>query len=127
MAHDDSYSWLSSPFGVWRTPLALANLDLTEDVISVRQESGETSGSLTVELRNDDGRYAAPGQGYLAVLATGCQLDFAPGYVTSAGKESSAASSFQLESYEHTSTGGKASLVLRATDGWTALAGWKAR
>jgi hypothetical protein len=127
MAHDGNYGWLSSPFGVWRAPLALSSLDLTKDVTSVRQESGETSGSLTVELRNDDGSYAAPGQGDLAILATGCQLDFSPGYETSAGKESSAAMSFQLESDEHTSAGGKASLVLRATDGWAALARWKAR
>jgi hypothetical protein len=127
MAHNGNYGWLSSPFGVWRAPLALSSLDLTEDVISIRQESGETSGSLTVELGNDNGSYAALGQGDLAVLATGCQLDFGPGYETSAGNESSVAISFQLESYEHTSAGGKASLVLWAADGWAALGGWKAR
>jgi hypothetical protein len=80
-----------------------------------------------VELGNDNGSYAALGQGDLAVLATGCQLDFGPGYETSAGNESSVAISFQLESYEHTSAGGKASLVLWAADGWAALGGWKAR
>jgi hypothetical protein len=127
MAHDSNYGWLSSPFGVWRAPLAVQTLDLTEDVISLRQESGEDSGSLTVELMNDDGRYAAPGQGDLTVLDTGCQINFGPGYITSAGAESSPGLSFQLESYEHTSTGGKASLVLRAVDSWAALAGWKAR
>jgi hypothetical protein len=127
MAHDSNYSWLSSPSGVWRAPQASANLDLTEDIISIRQESGEISGSLNVELKNDEGRYAAPGQGDLAVLTTGCQLNFSPGYETSAGKESSEISSFQLESYEHTSAGGKSSLVLRAVDGWAALVDWKAR
>ncbi len=127
MAHNNDYGWLSSPAGVWRAPLAVQAIELTEDVISARQESTEESGSLTIEVRNDDGRYAAPGQGALAVLDTGCQIDFAPGYMTSAGSESSAGMSFQLESYEHTSAGGKASLVLRAWDGWAALADWKAR
>jgi hypothetical protein len=127
MAHDSNYGWLANPGGVWRAPLAVQNLYLTADVISVRQESGEVSGSLTVELRNDDGKYATPGQGDLAVLDTGCQLEFSPGYVTSAGNESSPGLSFSLESYEHTSAGGKATLVLRAVDGWAALGEWKAR
>jgi hypothetical protein len=127
MAHDSNNSWLASPAGVWRAPAAVQSLDLTVDVISVRQETGEAAGSLTVELRNDDGRYAVPGQGNLAVLDNGCQLDFGPGYNTSVGNESSVAMSFCLESYEHTSAGGKASLVLRAADGWAALGEWKAR
>jgi hypothetical protein len=127
MAHDSSYGWLANPGGVWRSPLAVPSLDLTADVISVRQESGEVSGSLTVELRNDDGRYAVPGQGDLAVLDTGCQIEFSPGYETSAGNESSPGLSFSLESYEHTSAGGQATLVLRAVDRWTALGEWKAR
>jgi hypothetical protein len=127
MAHDDNYDWLTSPGGVWRAPLAAQNLDLTADVISTRQEIGETSGSLTLELRNDDGRYAALGQGDLSVLDIGCQLEFSPGYVTPACNESSTGMSFFLESYEHTSAGGKATLVLRAVDGWAALGEWKAR
>jgi hypothetical protein len=127
MAHDNSYSWLTSPGGVWRAPLAAPSIDLTADVISVRQEVDEITGSLTVELRNDDGRYASPGQNGLAVLDIGCQLEFSPGYATSAGNELSAGMSYCLESYEHTSAGGKASLVLRARDGWEALEEWQAR
>jgi hypothetical protein len=127
ITHDSNYGWLANPGGVWRAPLAVQNLDLTADVISARQESGEVSGSLIVELRNDDGRYAVPGQGNLAILDTGCQIEFGPGYMTSAGNESSPGLNFYLESYEHTSAGGKASLVLRAVDGWAALGEWKAR
>jgi hypothetical protein len=127
MAHDDNYSWLTSPGDVWRAPLAAQNLDLTADVISTRQEISETSGNLTLELRNDDGGYAALGQGSLVVLDVGCQINFYPGYMTSAGSESSTGMSFFLESYEHTSAGGKATLVLRAVDGWVALSEWKAR
>ncbi len=127
MAHDSNYGWLASPDGVWRTPLAVRSLDLTADVTSLRQEAGERAGSLTVELRNDDGRYAVPGQDDIAVLDIGGQLDFSPGYVTSAGNESSAGLSFCLESYEHISAGGKASLVLHGRDGWSALGEWRAR
>ena len=79
IAHYGDYCWLSIPDGVWRAALTAQNLDLTADVISVREELGETAGKLTVELRNDDGRYASPGQGDLALLGIGCQLDFGPG------------------------------------------------
>ncbi len=127
MAHHGDYGWLSCPDGVWRAPLAAQSLDLTADVVGVRQEAGETSGGLTVELRNDDGRYAAPGEGDLAILDIGCHLEFSPGYVTLSGSEYSAGQSFCLESYEHTSSGGKASLILHARDGWGALNDWKAR
>jgi hypothetical protein len=103
------------------------SLDLTVDVIGVRQELGEMAGRLTVELRNDDGRYASPGQGDLAVLNPGCQMEFSPGYVTASGSESSPGSSYFLEACEHTSSGGQAALVLQAQDGWGALGNWRAR
>ena len=80
-----------------------------------------------MELRNDDGRYALPGQGDLAALDTGCQLEFSPGYVTANGNEYSDGQSYCIESCEHTSAGGKASLILRARDGWGALSDWHAR
>jgi hypothetical protein len=127
IAHHGDYGWLSCPDGVWRSQPVVQSLDLTADVVSVRQELGENTGRLTVELRNDDGRYASPGQGDLAVLDIGCQLDFSPGYVTTTGSESSAGQSFSLEACEHTSSGGKASLVLHARDGWEALGNWRAR
>jgi hypothetical protein len=127
MAHYGDYGWLSFPAGVWRAKLTAQSLDLTADVIGARQELGENMGRLTVELRNDDGRYASPGQGNLAVLDIGCQLDFSPGYVTTAGSESSSGQTFSLEAYEHTSSGGKASLILHARDGWGVMDNWRAR
>jgi hypothetical protein len=127
MCHDNDYAWLSSPAGVWRAPLAARAMDLTADVISVRQEANESEGTLAVELSNEAARYATPGQGDLAVLDIGCRLEFSPGYLTSVGGESSAGLSFSLESCEHTSAGGRASLVLRGRDGWGALGEWKAR
>ena len=127
IAHYGDYCWLSSPAGVWRAGLTAQSLDLTADVIGVRQELGETTGRLTVELRNDSGQYATPGQGDLTVLDIGCQLDFSPGCVTASGNEVSSGQVFSLEGYQHTSAGGKASLVLQAQDGWGVVAAWRAR
>jgi hypothetical protein len=80
-----------------------------------------------VELRNDDGQYATPGQGSLADLDIGCEIKFSPGYVTNNGNEYSPGQTFELEAYEHISSGGKASLVLHAVSGWEVVTGWKAR
>jgi len=127
MAHYGGYCWLSSPAGVWRAGLNPQSLDLSADIISLREELNPSGGGLTVELRNDDGGYAAPGEGDLSVLDIGCQLDFSPGYVTAQGNEVSSGPSFILDSYEHTSAGGQSSLVLHAADGWGLIGGWRAR
>ena len=123
VAHHGDYCWLSSPAGVWRASKVEQTIDLTADVLSLRQEAGESQGKLTVELRNDDGRYAS----LPSPLDIGCELEFSPGYKTTAGSEVSSGQTFILEAYEHTSSGGKASLVLHALDGWGAIDGWRAR
>ena len=127
IAHYGDYCWLANPSGVWRADLTAQTLDLTGDVTGVREELGEASGTLTVELRNDDGRYTSPGQGSLSVFDIGCQLNFSPGCVTGSGNEVSSGPEFGLEAYEHTSSGGKASLFLYGYDGWNALKIWRAR
>ncbi len=127
IANYGDYCWLSNPAGVWRANLTTQSLDLTADVISIRQETGETKGELTIELRNDAGQYAAPGQGDLAVLDIGCQLAFSPGYVTTAGNETSSGQTFNLEACEHTSAGGKATLLLHARDSRRTIDSWRAR
>jgi hypothetical protein len=123
MAHYGSYGWLSAPGGVWRAPLTVESLDLTEDIILLRQENVPGQGRLTIELRNDDGRYAA----LPSPLGPGCQLEASPGYVTSAGNEASPGPAFAVEAYEHTSSGGKAILCLYAGDGWGQINTWGAR
>jgi hypothetical protein len=127
IAHHGDYCWLANPAGVWRARLSEQSIVLTDDVISVRQEAGPDSGRLTVELRNDDGRYASPGTGTLSVLDTGCQLELGLGYVTSQGNEVSTGMTFWLEDYGHTSSGGRACLVLQAPDSWCAIERWHAR
>jgi hypothetical protein len=127
ITHYGDYCWLSTPNGVWCANVTEQNLDLTADVLSTQLELHPVDGKLTVELRNDSGKYNAPGTGNLSVLDTGCQLDISPGYITSQGNEVSDGLAFWLEAYEHTSSGGKASLLLNAIDGWRLLEGWKAR
>jgi hypothetical protein len=127
IAHYGGYGWLSSPYGVWRAELSPQSLDLSADIMSLREELSPAGGSLNVELRNDDGRYAAPGEGDLAVLDIGGQLDFSPGYVTAQGDEVSSGLSFMVSSYEHNSAGGQSSLVLNAADGWSLIKSWRAR
>lgn len=123
MAHYGSYCWLSAPYGVWRALLTAQSLDLSDDITLLKQENAPGEGRLTVELRNDDGRYAS----LPSPLGLGCQLEVSPGYVTSAGNEVSPGPAFSLEAGEHTSSGGKASLVLHAQDGWGQMSAWVAR
>jgi hypothetical protein len=126
ITHHGDYAWLSTPYGVWRAEKSMQTLDLTADVVSVKNEAGLSGGQITVELRNGDGRYAAPGEGDLSVLDIGSQIEVSPGYITTAGNEYSQGLCFQLEAYEHASTGGKSRLVLTAGDGWQSLGDWKA-
>ncbi len=123
IAHYGDYCWLSTPFGVWRAGFNEDSLDLSADVISLKQETGPGRGRLTIELRNDDGSYSS----LPPPLAIGCQIDVSPGYVTSAGNEVSSGQTFALEACEHSSSGGRSSLFLHALDGWGRIEGWKAR
>ncbi len=127
IAHHGDYAWLSAPYGVWRAKLTEEKLDLSIDVLALKEELTPTRGELSVELANDDGRYSAPGEGDIALLDIGGQIEFSPGYVTSQGKEVSTGPAFILESFEHISAGGKASLVLNALDGWRLIENWRAR
>jgi hypothetical protein len=127
MAHYGDYGWLASPDGIWRASLASQSLDLTADIVSVRQEIDGTTGVLTVELDNNDGKYASPGQGDIVTLDIDCQLEFSPGYRTIAGAEYSAGQTYCVASIEHATEGSKASVILRARDGWGALNEWSAR
>jgi len=126
-AHHGDYCWLTSPSGVWRSKLAEQSISLTDDVASVGLEVQYDSDRMKVELRNDDGRYASPGTGTLSVLDMGCQLELGIGYATSQGNEVSTGLAFWLESYEHISEKGRASLVLHAESAWRFIKDWQAR
>jgi len=123
MAHHGDYGWLSTSYGVWRAELAEESLDLTADILSLKQEIGESQGRLTVELRNDDGRYAS----LPAPLDIGGQVEVSLGYVTAQGNEVSPGQTFTLEACEYTSSGGKASFLLYTFDAWHQIGIWRAR
>ncbi len=123
LAHHGGYCWLSSPAGVWRAPLAVHALDLTGDVLALDAQQSESGGRLRVELRNDTGIYSA----LPPPLGIGCRLSFSPGYVTAAGNEVSPGPAFMLEQYQHRSSGGRATMLIEASDGWQQLQAWTAR
>ncbi len=123
IAHHGDYGWLATPYGVWRAKLTGESIDLTADVLSLRQESGRSQGRLAVELRNDDGGYVS----LLPPLNIGCQIEFSPGYVASQGSEVSSGQAFALAAVEYASSGGKASFWLHTLDGWGWINSWRAR
>ncbi len=127
MAHHGDYAWLTAPAGVWRAPLTAQTFDLSADVTALKLESAPSSGALTIELQNSDGKYNAPGQGAPAVLDIGCRIEVSPGYVTAAGPEWSEGLSFTLDAWEHSRINGVSTLKLYARDGWGALDDWEAR
>ena len=123
VAYHSEYCWLSSPDGVWRAPLASQDLDLTADVIALDAQQRSSDSPVRIELRNDDGRYST----LPSPLNIGCRISVSPGYVTTLGIEVSLGAAFMLDQYEHRSSGGKASLLIEAFDGWRQLASWTAR
>jgi hypothetical protein len=100
---------------------------LTADIVSVRQEIDGMGCFLSVELDNNKGKYALLGEGDIKVLNIGCQLNFSPGYRTAVGYEYCTGQTFCMESFAHTGSGGRASVVLQARDGWGVLGDWSAR
>jgi len=126
ITHDENYCWLSVPDGVWRAPLTLVQLDLTDDVTAVRMKIRAEGGELVVELNNNDGKYNSPGTGALSVLKPGCQLEVSPGYVTKEGNEVSPGPAYWLTACEHFVSGGKSTLLLHPVDGWHLLSDWQA-
>jgi len=126
IAHSGNCAWLSTPAGVWRGNMKEAILDITADVIAAQYETLPRAGHLVIDLKNDDGRYQSPGEGNLATMKIGNQLEFSPGYVTQQQNEVSPGAVFWLEGWEHTSSEGKSSLTLYGVDGWRLLENWRA-
>ena len=127
IAGDSSYAWLSTPDGVWRAPLGAADLDLSDDVMELTLEIHRTSGGVKITLRNDDGRYNDLPSGSFSAIRRGAQVDVKPGLITTAGEEvSSPGLKYWLDGWEHTSSGGEATLILHASDAWSLIERWRA-
>jgi hypothetical protein len=125
MVHAGTISWISCPGGVWRGNLIGMGLDVSKNVLVVKKQLRADKGDIAIELQNSNGQYNT--EPISPALYTGCQIDFSPGYQTADGDEYSDGLSFTLEALEKTSSGGKASLILYASDGWNALEKWIAR
>jgi hypothetical protein len=123
MAHDNTYCWLSCANGVWRAPLSQQKLDMTNDILLLKQEINGFDSRLTVELVNDNGRFSS----LPSPLDIGCRLNFSPGYLTENGYEVSTGQSYILQAYEYINTGGSAKLVLYAANGWENICRWMAK
>ena len=118
--------WLGTPNGVWHAALDPAPRDLSADVLWLTMRETPRGGTVTLALRNDDGRYDTVGaQG--APISAGTELRVSPGYTTASGVEVSAGPVFWVTGWERRYGGGEASLVVHAGDGWSLLSGWRAR
>ena len=126
ITHHSDWAWLSAPSGVWRAKITQESLDISDDVLSLKEDLTAAGGELEIELRNDHGRYNSPGTGDIALLNIGNELVFSPGFRTTGGNETSDGQSFSLEAYEHVNSPGKSTLVLRAFDGWNLLGNFRA-
>ncbi len=127
LAHSGDYAWLEMPSGIWRASLWPQTLDLSPDILAIKSLLDRDNGELTVVLDNNSGKYNSHGTGDLSILETGCQIDFSPGYRTTAGNEYSSGLSFALQAFEYVNSPGRANLVLYASNGWKALENWTAR
>ncbi len=130
-------AWLASPNAAWHAPYPEPAADLGPDVLEATLIEGLRGGRMRLVLRNDDGRYgpdAAP-----VALAAGGELRPGPGYVTSAGEESSDGRAFWIAAvrrlrarrlwiaavrrrYER----GGSTVEIEAVDGWGLLDAWTA-
>ncbi|MEX1254045.1 MAG: hypothetical protein WEE64_06870, partial [Dehalococcoidia bacterium] len=116
-------AWLSTPAGVWRSPLATPELDVSDDVLELATETRRASGRARVVLRNDDGRYNA----LPATIRAGAELAISSGYVSDVGVEVSAGPRHWVQGWEYASSGGEATLTLLAADAWSLVEAWRAR
>jgi hypothetical protein len=98
-------------------------LDLTGDILLLKQETSGCESRLTVELRNDGAGFAALPE----PLHIGCSLEFSWGYATTAGSETGGMQSCTLEACEYIDTGASSKLVMYAVNGWGKVIRWVAK
>ena len=119
-----SDAWLVAPHGVWHAQLDGTAVELADDVLEAELRQERRRGGMRLVLRNDDGRYDA-GAAPIA-LAAGGELQVEPGYVTSAGAESSAGPGFWIQTLRRRHQDGRAVVEIEAVDGWGLLDAWTA-
>lgn len=123
IAHDADYCWLSCANGVWRAPLTEIKLDLSSDILSLKQQTIGTESILTLELANDDAGFTS----LPSPLDIGCRLNFSPGYLTENGHEVCEGQSYTLQACEYLNSDGSTKMVLYAVNGWESISRWAAK
>jgi len=125
------YWWLERPDGVWRAPRpADSPLDLTKDIVALTQSVGAglvPAHALRIELNNSRGQYASPGEGELASLRFRSEIVLELGYKATAGKETSEAGTYWIDSWEYSSKPNMSRFILYCLDGWGLMDRWTAR
>jgi len=127
MAHGGGHAWLSAPNGVWRASTAGSVLDLSDDILELREDIAPFDGRVRITLRNDDGRYSDLTAGDNRLIGPSCQVDVSPGYVTDLGARISIGPRYWIEGWEYDCRPGASTFVLLARDGWWLLRHWRAR
>jgi hypothetical protein len=123
IAHLIDYCWLSCTNGVWRAPLTEIKLDLSSDILSLKQQTIGTESILTLELANDDAGFTS----LPSPLDIGCRLNFSPGYLTENGHEVCEGQSYTLQACEYLNSDGSTKMVLYAVNGWESISRWAAK
>ncbi len=123
LAHDRTHCWISCANGVWRAPIYAKTLDITDDILSLKQETVGFESRITVELVNDNAKFPS----LPAPLDIGCRLNFSPGYITENGCEVCGGQSYTLRAYEYTNADGSSKLVLYGVNGWDSIGRWTAK
>lgn len=127
ITYGGGYVWLSSPAGVWRAPLSGTMLDVSEDVVEVREEIAPFDARVRIVLRNDDGRYSDLTSGGKSLIGLSAQVDVNPGFMTSQGIRVSIGQRYWVEGWEYDCRDGGSTFTLLARDGWWLLRHWRAR
>ena len=125
-----AYWWLSKPDGVWRAPRpADSPLDLTNDIVALSLQNVIASpdksgrGNLVLELDNSKGQYVPIPSG----LRFRSEIVLELGYKTTAGKETSEAGTYWIDSWEYSSKPNMSRFTLNCLEGWGLLDRWTAR
>jgi hypothetical protein len=115
------YWWLERPDRVWRAPRPTDSpLDLTKDVVSLSQSS---PGTLVLELDNSRAEYTPIPSG----LRFRSEIVLKLGYKTTAGKETSEAGTYWIDSWEYSSSPSQSLFTIHCLDGWGLMDRWSAR
>jgi len=127
-----SDAFLTRPDAVYRAGLTPNSIEVTDDVVEVREHVHPDGGGVLVLLDNSNGQYndigsAASEDSYKAI-EKGCEVRLSFGAHTSAGDETGGLEPVcWITSIEHQVKGGQARLAITAENSFSLLARWKAR